>query len=507
MQHIPTLARRIEAHIAGLTIGQGIYTGQPFRLLGWEKKFLRGAFSQPDDAALSISRGGGKSTFIAAIATSTVGDGPLTASMAETLIVASSFDQGLLIWKYVLDFLRPVIEADKRRYRIQDSANRASITDRANGASITVKGSDPARLHGAAPRLLIYDEVAQWPRNLIDRMLAALTTSRGKIPGSKALWIGTRPATPDHPFSVALAGGTGYAQVHAARRTDPPFQRKTWKRANPGLDHLPDLEKMIRLEVKQAKIDPSALASFRALRLNMGVSDVHESLLLDADVWRGCEGDVPREGSYCLGLDLGSSSSMSAASAYWPTSGRLESIAAFPEHPTLVERGALDGVAGLYSKMFGRGELIQVGRYVSDIPMLLREVQARWGRPSAIVCDRWRVDELRGALEQAGFPFTQLVQRGMGYRDGGEDVRDFRRAMLSGQVVPVESLLLRSAMAEARTISDPAGNSKLAKAGDGSTRRARAKDDAAAAAILAVAEGVRRHRPNDGGELRLLSVI
>ena len=103
-----------------------------------------------------------------------------------------------------MDFLRPVIEADKSRYRIQDSANRASITDKKTRASITVKGSDPARLHGAAPKLLIYDEVSQWPRNLIGRMLAALTTSRGKVPGSKALWIGTRPSLPEHPFEVAF---------------------------------------------------------------------------------------------------------------------------------------------------------------------------------------------------------------------------------------------------------------------------------------------------------------
>ena len=41
------------------------------------------------------------------------------------------------------------------------------------------------------------------------------------------------------------------------------------------------------------------------------------------------------------------------------------------------------------------------------------------------------------------------------------------------------------------TVSDPAGNAKLAKSGEGS-KRGRAKDDSAAAAILAVAEGMRR---------------
>ena len=74
--------------------------------------------------------------------------------------------------------------------------------------------------------------------------------------------------------------------------------------------------------------------------------------------------------------------------------------------------------------------------------------------------------------------------------DGGADVREFRRAFAEGKVRPVPSLLLAAAASEARTVADPAGNAKLAKATEGGRRR-RAKDDAIAAAILAVALGVR----------------
>ena len=95
-----------------------------------------------------------------------------------------------------------------------------------------------------------------------------------------------------------------------------------------------------------------------------------------------------------------------------------------------------------------------------------------------------------------GLGAVPLAERGMGFRDGAEDVRGFRRACVEGKVSPAPSLLLTAAMAEARTVSDPAGNAKLAKATQGGRRR-RAKDDAAAAAILAVAYGSRRaRRPN-----------
>ena len=58
-------------------------------------------------------------------------------------------------------------------------------------------------------------------------------------------------------------------------------------------------------------------------------------------------------------------------------------------------------------------------------------------------------------------------------------------------MTPKPTKLLRYAMGEARVLMDPAGNAKLAKRAEGG-RRSTARDDAAAAAILAVAAGVRQ---------------
>ena len=101
-----------------------------------------------------------------------------------------------------------------------------------------------------------------------------------------------------------------------------------------------------------------------------------------------------------------------------------------------------------------------------------------------------READLREGLDAAGVPLAALEFRGMGFRDGAADVRDFRRACADRRVVPAPSLLLRSAMAEARTVADRAANHKLSKGSQGG-RRVRARDDAAAAAILAVADGAR----------------
>ena len=393
--------------------------------------------------------------------------------------------------EHVLAFLDP--RDDPGRWRIQDSANTATVDDRRTGARVRCIGSDPRRAHGLAPVLILADEPAQWPHTSRDAMLSALATARGKIPGSRLVALGTRPADPEHWFSRMLAGGADYAQQHAARPDDPPFQARTWRRANPSLDYMPDLLDVISDEAKAAKADPSLLPSFKALRLNMGVSDIETAMLLEAATWQRIEApERPQAGGeYALALDLGDGAAMSAAAGYWPATGRLEALAAFPAVPDLAERGLRDGVGRLYRDMATRGELIVTpGRAVS-VESLLLEALDRWGQPAAIVADRYRETDLRQALDRAGFPQAAFMVRGMGFKDGAEDVRLFRRACLTGKVAPGRSLLLRSALAEARTVADPAGNEKLAKGVEGRRRR-RARDDAAAAAILAVAEGVRR---------------
>ena len=287
--------------------------------------------------------------------------------MAETLIVASSFEQGLIAFRHLRNFLAPTFEkygvGVSGGYRIADTANKASIRDTETGAIVRVVGSDPRRLHGAAPKLIIGDELAQWPHTAIDAMLAALTTTRGKIEGSPAIWIGTGPKSETHPFAKMLAGGVGYSQVHAATaEKDNPFHVKTWRKANPSLDHMPDLLATIRQEAEIAKRDPSMLAAFRALRLNMGTSDIVEQHLLEPGSWERIETDATDAvGPYFLGIDLGSGQAMSGATAYFPETGRLDGFAVFPENPDLAERGLRDGVGRLYVDMHQRGELLTAG--------------------------------------------------------------------------------------------------------------------------------------------------
>lgn len=466
------------------------------RVLPWERRFLRSAFRRGvAEFGLSIARGNGKSTLTAGIGVAALA-GPLVRQRGEVLCVASSFMQSRIIFEHALAFLRTLPEGRdagerRSRWRVVDSTSRAMIENRDTGARLRCIGSDPRRAHGAAPFLVIADEPAQWPGSTADAMLSALRTSLGKLADSRLLAIGTRSALPEHWFEVMLKeSGLSYAAAPDADAFDP----RTWATANPSLRAFPALRAQIRREAEQARRNPSLLASFRSLRLNMGVPDILRPHLVSPEEWLRVERKrkkLPeRAGPLVLGLDLGSTAAMSAAAGFWPATGRLEVVSAFPRKPGLGARGLADGVGNLYEKMAVEGHLVQLGSRTVPIPELLDVALRRFGRPAVVATDRFREAELRDALSASKFPRCRLELRGQGFKDGAADVRAFRRAVAEKKVRPERSLLLRAGMREAVVVGDPAGNWKLAKSSQGG-RRKEARDDTVAACIVAVAEGSR----------------
>lgn len=137
--------------------------------------------------------------------------------------------------------------------------------------------------------------------------------------------------------------------------------------------------------------------------------------------------------------------------------------------------------------MAERDELKTIGDTTVDVGRFLADVVTRLDgpAPAAIVGDRFRHAEFLEALRGAGLDRVPCVWRGMGWRDGSEDVERFRRALFEGKIKCLTSLLLRSAFADAITLIDPAGNHKLSKG------RSLGRIDAAAATVLAVAQGAR----------------
>ena len=240
----------------------------------YQRRFLRGAFKPGIiRAGLSLARGGGKTGLASSLALDAIRPaGVLHAAGFEAVLIASSFVQARLGFEAVLTSLELMGETDD--YRVRDQQNLADIQHKQTGARLRVVGSDARRAHGWRVNLVLGDEPAQWGPSG-ELLAAAIRTALGKRRGAKALFLGTRPSSDEHFFARLLAevDQAVYVQSHAAEVGDPPFQKRTWIKANPGLDHgMPDID-VLRAEARLAKRDPAELATFRALRLNMGVDE------------------------------------------------------------------------------------------------------------------------------------------------------------------------------------------------------------------------------------------
>ena len=211
-----SLASEIIEYMGGLVLRGGDHDGEPFVVLPWERRFIRGAFRGPGDSALTVGRGSGKSCVVAGIASAVVDpSGPLHGNRREVVCVASSFDQSRVIFEDVLAFLGERFDLeDRSRWRRQDSANRATLEFRSSGARVRCVGSDPAKAHGLRASLVLADEPAQWDAAKSERMVSALRTGLGKVPGSRLIALGTRPADETgHWFARMLKFRLPYAQV------------------------------------------------------------------------------------------------------------------------------------------------------------------------------------------------------------------------------------------------------------------------------------------------------
>jgi len=154
-------------------------------------------------------------------------------------------------------------------------------------------------------------------------------------------------------------------------------------------------------------------------------------------------------------------------------------------------------VGARYQEMAQRGELVTMGARTVPVAAWITEVlrQVEGEQIVAIVADRFKSSELGEGLDAARAT-APVIWRGFGWRDGAEDIERFRRWVFDERVAAKPSLLLRSALEGAVTLIDPAGNAKLAKG------KSTARIDAAAAAVIAVAEGARQvARPAHKGRL------
>jgi phage terminase large subunit-like protein len=488
--------------LEGLYVPEGPLAGQRLKIAPFQRRFVKGALAPGVNvAALSIGRGNAKTALAAGLALGAMLGEWDRQPRREVPLAARTRDQAAIAFNFAVGFTRSLPEDMQRRLIFRRSP-KLEIEYEGDGGGHVIRAiaADGKSALGMAPTFALLDERGHWLRDQGDELEHSILSGLGKR-GGRAVIISTSAPDDAHPFSKWLDEEQEgvYRQEHRPAPGLPADDLESLLIANPGSQSgIGSSIEWLQAQARRAIArGGSALTSFRLYNRNERVSGETRDMLLTTDEWLSCEtADLPqRQGSVIIGIDLGGSASMSAAAFYWPDSGRIECHGWFPSRPGLLDRGQGDGVGSRYLEMSNRGELSTLGDATVPVAPWLAEVMRRIEGETigALVMDRYKQSELAEAIARAGIR-CPIIWRGMGYRDGNEDIERFKRAAFDGRVKAEPSLLLRSAFSDAVCLRDPANNLKLAKA------RSMGRIDPVAATVLAVAEGARQtgritHKP------------
>lgn len=473
-----------------LVVPSGMLAARPWRFDDWQIDWFRAAMADGVfEAGLSVARKNGKSGMIAALLLAYLA-GPLCRSEWRGVVVSMSGN--------LAKELKGAMEGTAIASGLHDVQFMATpYPGRALGrlgSRVDFLAADRGTGHAIGADLAIIDEAGQLAER--DRPLWAAIFSSISGRAGRLMAISIRG---DGPMFGELADRADEAGVHwkewAAPGNAALDDRDAWHAANPGLASGIKAVSYMEHAARRAAANPNDQSLFRSHDLNLPVDPGREVIVTVAQ-WLECVTDAPppRDGDCVVGLDIGGSSSMTAAVAYWPATGRLECWGAFPTIPDLRARGEADGVGGLYERMHEGGELAMMGGRVTDPVAFIAETaeRLRGARIVAMAADRYRKEEVRDAMARAAVIWP-LQWRGQGHSataDGSADVRGFQSEVLTGAVRTGRSLLMEAAIASSSIVRDSAGNPKLDKA------RAKGRIDALQAAVLAVGLGARWRAAN-----------
>ena len=464
----PRLSRagRIIAFMESLPVTKGILAGQNMKLLPNQKAFIKAVYGKtPRRIAIkSEPRGNGKTGLLAGLCLAHL-IGPEAEQRGEVYSAAIDKKQAGLIFNEMKAIIEAVPAFDEvcniRRFdKIIEVMHGQGV-----GSIYESLSADVRRAHGLSPTFWVYDEYAQ---TRTDELMANLQTAMGKRKRSLGVVISTQAATDHHPLSVmiddALRGEDPdvYVQLTAAPVDADPFDEKVWRKCNPAWGRFLDKEEF-RSQARRAQRVPSFTGRFLNLRLNQRVEA--EDRFINATDWRACghkiDADALRGKRCFLGLDLSSTTDLTALAAFFPDTGDLL-VWFWRPADTLDEAERLDHVP--YRVWIREGFMETTpGRAIdkSYVVHRLGEIAALYD-VQACAYDRWGIEEVKRLIADDDIKIT-LTEWGQGYKDMSPALSALEKLILQGELRHPQSPPLDYCVGNAIAVSDPAGGRKLDK--------------------------------------------
>lgn len=375
------------------------WDGEPMRLEPFQRRMFGEALAYMENGDLYwrsivivMPRKNGKTQSLAAYAVYRL----LTEEGSpEILLSASSDKQAGRLFDAVATFIRksPILS---ELCRVRDYIGEIARED--GGGKIIRLSSDPGKLHGYNPSLVICDELAQWTTPSLRRAYAALTSGGGARKAPQVFTITTAGEARDREDSIlgrmidqsALRGeveeepGLKIARLHSARMlvynheapTTDPHDVAAMKLANPA--------SWITEEYLARQAEDPELTDAEVLQLHGCVWAAGQTHWLPAGAWRACE-----------------------AAAGWPAGGTrvvLGFDGSYNNDSTALVGCTLEGyvfVVAVWEKPATRGEW-RVPR--GEVSEAVRAAMRRWS-VAELACDppAWH-SEIESWSEEYGSP-------------------------------------------------------------------------------------------------------
>ena len=251
-QRSPSLAETVINFVEALPT----IHGYRYKLLGWQKRLIRNLYKVDKQgkrvvrqAVCSMGRKGGKSSLASAVLVSYL-CGPLAGRGQELYSVASDKEQSGLLF----NIAEQIILQCPQLIDMVNIVRHQKKIETKRGSFYKALASDSGRLHGLNPTFCCYDELAQAKSRLL---YDTINTAFGSRDESLLLVISTQNHDPSHIMSEVydyaekvstgkVIDPTYYAQLYSAPQSDPIGHVKTWRKANPSLGSIRNLDELRR---------------------------------------------------------------------------------------------------------------------------------------------------------------------------------------------------------------------------------------------------------------------
>ncbi|MCM1232240.1 MAG: terminase large subunit [Ruminococcus flavefaciens] len=492
-------ADRAVAFIQNLCHTKGKWAGTPFTLLPWQEQIVRDIFG--------IVKENGKRQFLTAYVEipKKQGKSELAAAVALYLLYADN-EQSAEVYGAACDRNQASIVFDVAKQMVQMSpalmrrskitAAQKRIVNYSNNGYYQVLSAETGTKHGLNVSGLVFDEIhAQPNRQLYD----VLTKGSGDAREQPLFFIITTAGT--NKNSICYELHTKALDLLGGRKNDPSFypvvyglgieddwtDEKNWYKANPSLGHTISIDR-VREAYQNALDNPAEENVFKQLRLNIWTSAT--VCWIPEHIYDRGNRPIDKDDLYgreCFGgLDLSSTSDITALSLVFPPRSEEESYIVLPffwlPEETLELRCRRDHVLYDVWKRQGyinttEGNVVHYG----FIEMFIEGLGEQYNIKE-IAFDRWNATQLVQNLEDMGFT---VVPFGQGYKDMSPPSKELYKLLMEGRINHGGNPVLKWMAQNVVMHQDPAGNIKPDK--DKSTE----KIDGIVATIMALDRAIR----------------